>query len=141
MSRVFLILIPLLTVITSISSSEIVGDSMNPLIKDGDTVYSIPVTRYNQGEIVIAKINDKLVIKRLYGKPGDLVEVKENKIIINNMLVKNLDYQIEDFNKTLEKGEYFLVGDNPNTEVILTTNLLGRVEKVISNESNWLPLF
>lgn len=136
MSRVFLILIPLLTVITSISSSEIVGDSMNPLIKDGDTVYSILVTRYNQGEIVIAKINDKLVIKRLYGKPGDLVEVKENKIMINNMLVKNLDYQIEDFNKTLEKGEYFLVGDNPNTEVILTTNLLGRVEKVISNESN-----
>ena len=136
MSRVFLILIPVLTVLTSISSLEIAGDSMNPLIKNGDTVYSIPVTRYNQGEIVIAKINGKLVIKRLYGKPGDIVEVKENKIMINNMLVKNLDYQMEDFNKTLEKGEYFLVGDNPNTEVILTTNLLGRVEKVISNEGN-----
>ena len=136
LTRAFLVAIPVFTVLTSISTVQIEGDSMLPTIKNNDIVRTIPATHYNRGEIVIADAGDHLVIKRLYGKEGDNIEIKDDKIMINEILVKNLSNSKGEYSKTLEKGEYFLVGDNPETEVFITNKLVGKVEKVISSESD-----
>lgn len=73
-----------------------------------------------RGEVVVFRFpgtRQDLYVKRVIGLPGEIVEIKENKIYINNQLLGESYYQGEipnfGFQKLkLKENEYFVLGDN-----------------------------
>ena len=79
--------------------SIISGTSMCPTFEDGDFVWVSVVhddTELHSGDIVCAKVSDKLVIKRLSGLPGQTIESPDLNIP----------------RTSLGEDEYYLIGDN-----------------------------
>lgn len=66
--------------------TNVVGDSMLPTLNtavagenvEGDVVYINQFKACEINNIVVAKVNGKYIIKRLVGKPGDIVEIRDN---------------------------------------------------------------
>lgn len=62
------------------------------------------------------KQENDLLIKRLYGLPGDELQVKDGNLYINSSVVSKLPKEYECSVKTyshkLAKNEYFVMGDN-----------------------------
>lgn len=109
--------------------TSIRGTSMEPTIKDGEILYIAPLT-FERGEIVAARCprTDKylattstLLLKRIVGLPGEVVEITPEGVFINGELLQEdyvdditLSYQdTNDYNEIiLSDYEYFLLGDN-----------------------------
>lgn len=104
-----------------------VGDSMNPILYNGDTILvnrlSYNVTIPKRGDIVVFKPNGNenshFYVKRLIGLPGETVEIKEGKIYINGKQLKETYDTTEIVTEGVAKEpvklsgeEYFVLGDN-----------------------------
>ncbi|MET0754285.1 MAG: signal peptidase I [Pyrinomonadaceae bacterium] len=137
-------------------------ENMLPTIKVGDTCIinkfeysSNPIQRF---DIVVLNAPDDLkkrsdekdikIIKRIIGLPNEKIEIKNNRIYINDKL---LDEEFEkivddkdvkkDFSAiTISENEYFLLGDNrPDSfdsrywkkPTIEKVNILGKVVQII----------
>lgn len=95
------------------------GESMYPSCRQGEVYMSkkfgISPMRY---DIVIAKMGQRKVIKRVIGLPGDTLKVSNGKVYINGQLAESeYDYftkaeGILEEDYVLEKDYYFLMGDN-----------------------------
>lgn len=92
------------------------GQSMNPTLQDGE--YGVAtrtiISHLDRGDIVIVDNEDKLLIKRLIGEPGDHVKCENNVLTINDEVVEESYTQGEtsDFDIVLGDDEYFVMGDN-----------------------------
>ena len=72
-----------------IEPSVVNGQSMEPGLRDGDplvvnkvTPLFMPLTRYERVQVLLPKSNDKLLVKRVIGLPGETVMFKRNTIYI-----------------------------------------------------------
>lgn len=122
--------ISLLSIILALQVNIVEGNSMNPLIEDGQMVISIRTTKFKKGEIVIASAGGKIVLKRIYGIQGDNIKIEDGEVYINEELVKKLSYSESGVDVVLKENEFFLLGDNPGTSYVITSEVLARVEKV-----------
>lgn len=119
----------LLVYIFAVGSVKVNGDSMTPLICDGDlAIYNKLDNRYDYGDTVIIKQKGKdteYYIKRIVGKAGDVVNITDDKKLEINGYIASEDYlanndtsagdtDIRDrqFPFTVPMGEYFVLGDN-----------------------------
>jgi signal peptidase I len=103
------------------------GTSMRPAIKDGD---KLKVERFDRGAkfevrrgdivaFLYPKDTSKFYIKRVIGLPGETVEVRERKIIVNGSEL-NEPYVDPQFNLSrmsqspvaVEEHSYYVLGDN-----------------------------
>lgn len=101
----------------------VIGESMYPTLYDGDNLIMYKLCGFKRGDIVCAKIDDKEVIKRIVGMPGEEVRVKNGVVIINgytyveNYLgdnAKGFEGGVSEGSIILGEDEYFLMGDNRN---------------------------
>ena len=106
---------------------SIVGDSMNPVLYNGDVVLVNRVTYTasspKRGDIIIFKPKgnekEQYYVKRIVGLPGETLQIIENRIYINGEKLEE-DYEatkIDDVGIageeiTLGNDEYFVLGDN-----------------------------
>lgn len=69
----------------------------------------------NRFDIVVVQENNKYIIKRVIGLPGESVMYKDNKLYINGKVIED-NYSkttTNDFdNVVLGENEYFVMGDN-----------------------------
>lgn len=104
---------------------QVVGTSMTPNLKDGELMLLNKVIyKFNDIErfdIVVVDYSNEHLIKRVVGLPGEKVMYKDNKLYINNQIVKEdfdkngktLDYEISESGyDIIPDGMYFVVGDN-----------------------------
>ena len=138
-----------------------VGDSMKPVLENGDVVLANRIV-YNaskpkRGDIIIFKpkgnVNSHYYIKRIIGLPGESVEIVENSVYINGKKLKE-DYQtskIDDVGIVNEKmklgnDEYFVLGDdrensedsrNANVGNVKYSYIYGKAWFVISPKSHF----
>ena len=113
------------------------GDEIMILWKLGD------IERY---DIVVADVkvsgSDDVVIKRVYGLPGETISCEDGKIYINGSLIED-EYgyrETSDFGPvTLGENEYFLLGDN--REISLDSRVFGKVTRdEIEGTTNFILL-
>ena len=106
---------------------SVVGDSMQPALKNGDVVLVNRViynaVKPDRSEVIVFKPqgneNVHFYVKRVIGLPGETVEIKENSIYIDGKKLEE-DYattEIEDAGLaaqavTLADDEYFVLGDD-----------------------------
>ena len=102
--------------------SIVKGDSMSPNVQQGTIVIANRMSYRNQeiqrGDVVMAYHEDKVVIKRVIGLPGDKLYFKNGYVYLNNEVVREtylegdaaLTYCTEEFD--VPEGYYFLMGDN-----------------------------
>lgn len=101
------------------------GQSMENTLNDSDKLVMSKIAYKNHKpkykDIVIIRTNDKLIVKRVIGEPGDKVEIVDNKVYINGNELKE-DYinkndqmtNSPEIKVTLDDNEIFVMGDNRN---------------------------
>lgn len=109
-----------------LDATKVAGNSMLNTLHDGDIIFVNKLEKYmggyKRGEIVILNAPDfygRIYIKRIVGVPGDVVELKNNKVYINDKEYKENYISTQ---KTLQSGDesvwyladkqYFVMGDN-----------------------------
>ena len=103
------------------------GDSMSPVLKNGDVVLINRIVydarKPKRGEIIAFRPNGNenahYCIKRVVGLPGETIQIKDGKIYIDgkvqkkNVYTSDLDFAgIAEKKLTLGETEYFVLGDN-----------------------------
>ena len=111
-----------------ISNTKVPTQSMMPAINPGDHLIVSRIPYYYRdpvrGEIVVFKYNKDFLIKRIIAVPGDEIDIKDNRVYINDELFDETAYltgSIEtylyagsniDFPYVIPEGYYFVMGDN-----------------------------
>ena len=117
---VFLIILTaiIITRIFFFSPIRVNGTSMYPTLQDKEFMILNKISLkqgINRFDIVVVQENNKYIIKRVIGLPGESVMYKDNKLYINGKTVED-NYSkttTNDFdNVVLGENEYFVMGDN-----------------------------
>ena len=117
---VFLIILTaiIITRIFFFSPIRVNGTSMYPTLQDKEFMILNKISLkqgINRFDIVVVQENNKYIIKRVIGLPGESVMYKDSKLYINGELIED-NYSkttTNDFdNVVLGENEYFVMGDN-----------------------------
>lgn len=117
---VFLIILTaiIITRIFFFSPIRVNGTSMYPTLQDKEFMILNKISLkqgINRFDIVVVQENNKYIIKRVIGLPGESVMYKDNKLYINGKVIED-NYSkttTNDFdNVILGENEYFVMGDN-----------------------------
>lgn len=121
-----------------------VGDSMNPVLSNGDAVLVNRIVynamRPRRGDVVVFKPggnkNSHYYIKRIIGLPGETVEIIENGIFIDGERIEE-EYETSEISEVgiaaekieLGENEYFVLGDDRENSVDSRSEDVGNVER------------
>ena len=124
------------------SITQVVGDSMNPTLKNGE-VFILNKMKYRfsevrRGDIISLQYADtKYLIKRVIGLPGEKVEIKNSQLYINDKQYKEDylpdDLVYDDFSlktlgyESIPKDTYLVLGDNRKNS--LDSREIGLIKK------------
>lgn len=131
-----------------------IGDKIvvNKYAYVGDEIKRFDIVVFIPPEDVRKRTNsDSPYAKRIIGLPNEKLEIKDNKIYINDKLLNETFDKIVDENDgkkdypaiVIPENEYFILGDNrPNSEdsrywnkaTINKKDILGRVEEIIPKD-------
>ena len=152
LSYILIVFIVIVIRIFFVDPVRVDGRSMNTTLENGEVMLlnKIVYKRHDiqRFDIVVIKEQNKLIIKRVIGLPGETVKYKENKLYINDKEVEDPypstqteDFSIEDVGHVKVPGDtYFVMGDNrndsldsryPQVGVINKSQILGRAKIVI----------
>lgn len=110
-----------------ITPMNVDGNSMEPNFTDNERLWvnklAYRLSEPDYGQAVVAnnpsENNQKDMVKRIVGKPYDVIEVKDNVLYRNDVAVKEVAIPEADGDLTgygerveLKAGEYYLLGDN-----------------------------
>ena len=129
---VIIIVVVVLIRLFIITPVQVDGSSMYPTLKNNEIVMLKKYDKsYHRFDIVVLKSSQGRLIKRVVALPGETVEVKNNKLYINNKVVKQnfkMNTDTTDFKKVkVPKNHYFVMGDNRNNSA--DSRIIGSINK------------
>jgi signal peptidase I len=133
---------------------RIEGQSMEPNLHDGEYVLIDKISYLlhspERGDVVVftPPNNDRDYIKRVIGLPGDTVEIKGGRVLVNGVVLDEpyLSGAIHSDMpaQVVEAGHYFVLGDNRNNSSdsrafgsITPQSIVGRAWLVYWPPSDW----
>lgn len=130
----YIVIIVVVVLIRSfiVTPVQVDGSSMKPTLKNNDVLILKKYDKnYKRFDVVVLYSGVGRLIKRVIGLPGETVEIKNNKLYINDKLVKQnfkTNTETSDFNKVkVPKGKYFVMGDNRNNST--DSRFIGFIDK------------
>ncbi|MBR4882227.1 MAG: signal peptidase I [Clostridia bacterium] len=116
---------------------QIEGTSMEPSLSNGDVVLLTKTTKFDRGDLCGFTWNNKLLIKRVIGLPGDWIEIDTNGTIYLNgekleepyVLTPSLGECDLDFPYQVPQEQYFVVGDMRESSIDSRNTLIGCIPK------------
>ena len=116
---------------------QIEGKSMEPTLKNGDIVLLANTTEFDRGELCAVAWNNKLLIKRVIGIPGDWIEIDTDGTVYLNgeQLEEPYVEQIAlgecdlEFPYQVPQEQYFLLGDMRESSIDSRNTMIGCVEE------------
>ena len=99
------------------------GSSMAPTLNNGEIIFSVKTRTPERGDVIAFYYNNKVLVKRVIGLPGDWVDIREDgTVYINNrMLIEPYLAERSLGNADIElpcqvpDGKYFVMGDHRAT--------------------------
>ena len=116
---------------------QIEGTSMEPTLVNGDIVLLTKTTSFNRGELCGFSWNNKLLIKRVVGIPGDWIEIDIDGTVYLNGVKLDEPYVEQlamgecdlEFPFQVPQEQYFVLGDMRESSIDSRNTLIGCVEK------------
>lgn len=124
---IIVFVVVLLLFIFVVGLQQVVGPSMSPNYNEGDVMVvnklSYEFRNPKRGEVVVVTAQEKYMIKRVIGIPGDKIEFKDNKLYVNDQEYKESylkddvvtnDFKLSDIGVegAIPDGKYLVLGDN-----------------------------
>ena len=115
---------------------QIEGTSMSPTLSNGDIVLLTKTNTFDYGDICGFSWNNKLLIKRVIGLPGDWIEIDKAGRVYLNGVVLDEPYAINasygecdlEFPYQVPPQQYFVLGDMRESSIDSRNTLVGCIE-------------
>jgi signal peptidase I len=116
---------------------QIEGKSMEPTLVNGDVVLLTKTTSFDRGELCGFSWNNKLLIKRVIGIPGDWIEIDTDGTVYLNGEKLDEPYAEQlsvgecdlEFPFQVPQEQYFVLGDMRESSIDSRNTLIGCVAK------------
>ena len=104
---------------------RIYGHSMNDTLDEGDVVVSLKGSTFKPGDIIAFYYNNKLLVKRVIGQPGDWVDIDEaGNVYVNQVMLEEPYLDSKAFGETnielpyqVPESRIFVLGDNRDVSI------------------------
>ena len=116
---------------------QIRGESMTPALHDGDLVVASRHSSFHSGDIIAFYYNNKVLLKRVIGQPGDWIDMREDgTIVVNKKPLRENYVKGSKIGKTdikfpyqVPEHRYFVLGDHRSISVDSRTKAIGTVSE------------
>lgn len=148
---IIVVIFVLLFFIFVMGLQQVIGPSMNPTLNEGDIIITNKlIYRFKsieRNDIVVISQDEKYMIKRIVGLPGETVEYQNNDVLINGKAYKETftnseteDFTIQDLGyDVIPEDMYLVLGDN--RENSLDSRTFGLVSKNQIVGKAWIKIW
>ena len=116
---------------------QVTGTSMEPTLYDGDIIVLTKKSSINRGDLCGFYYQNKLLLKRVIGLPGDWIDIKEGgTVLVNDEEIdepyvsgKSLGECDLTFPYQVPDNKFFVLGDHRETAMDSRSEAIGCVER------------